>query len=165
MRCASCGEPNATKETREMHPYVGCGLDNVILEVAELRVCPDCGAEDLALRNVAALYSALAMAVTSKSARLAGQEVRFLRKFIGLSGQDFARTIGIDPTTVSRWENDKEPIGGTADRLLRLMARAHDPETDATTYDDFDAITRDGARLRLTARRKGSKWSAEAEAA
>jgi transcriptional regulator with XRE-family HTH domain len=52
---------------------------------------------------------------------LTGPEIRFLRKFLGLSGVDFARRMGVAPEVVSKWEHDKDPIGGQSDRLLRMM--------------------------------------------
>ena len=41
--------------------------------------------------EVAELHRAIAIAVSQKTARLSGEEVRFLRKFLGWSGADFAR--------------------------------------------------------------------------
>lgn len=56
-----------------------------------------------------------------RTTRLSGAEVRYLQKSLGWSGVDFARHMGVDPSTVSKWETDEEPIGATSDRLLRLM--------------------------------------------
>jgi transcriptional regulator with XRE-family HTH domain len=58
--------------------------------------------------------------------RLAPSEIRFLRKWLGWSGVDFAKHMGVAPETVSRWESVEaaKPMGGTAERLLRL-AVAH----------------------------------------
>jgi putative transcriptional regulator len=70
--------------------------------------------------------------VISRPHRLAPQEIRFLRKWLGWSGQDFAKHFGVTPTTVSRWESvkDSEPMSATADRLLR-MSVAHGQPADA----------------------------------
>jgi hypothetical protein len=46
--------------------------------------------------------------VIHKPARLSGSEVRYLRKYLGWSGADFAGHVGVDPSTVSNWETDKE---------------------------------------------------------
>jgi DNA-binding transcriptional regulator YiaG len=67
------------------------------------------------------LHRAIGLVVVRKPARLTGAEVRFLRKLLGYSGADFARHIGVDPTVVSKWENDQQPIGEQSDRLLRMM--------------------------------------------
>jgi len=54
-----------------------------------------------------------------------------LRKWLGWSGVDFAKHMGVTPETVSRWESvdNQKPMGGTAERLLRL-AVAHGQPVD-----------------------------------
>jgi transcriptional regulator with XRE-family HTH domain len=62
-----------------------------------------------------------------KTNRLSATEIRFLRKSLGWSGADFARHIGVDPATVSRWETGAQDIGQVADRFLRLLISVHTP--------------------------------------
>ena len=52
-----------------------------------------------------------------------------MRKYLGLSGRDFAAKMGVSPATVSRWESETvlQPMGVTAERLLRLIAMAYPP--------------------------------------
>jgi transcriptional regulator with XRE-family HTH domain len=56
--------------------------------------------------------------------------VRYLRKYLGWSGADFAAHMGATRETVSRWETGDAPIGPTADRLLRLMVVTKTPVDD-----------------------------------
>lgn len=56
--------------------------------------------------------------------------MRFLRKHLGWSGADFAAHMGVDPTTVSAWENERKPLGTSSDRLLRLMVATQSPVAD-----------------------------------
>jgi DNA-binding transcriptional regulator YiaG len=58
------------------------------------------------------------------------QEIRFLRKYLGYSGADFARVIGVSPETLSRWENGKAEPSRMVDLLLRYMALTRDPLTE-----------------------------------
>jgi transcriptional regulator with XRE-family HTH domain len=51
-------------------------------------------------------------------------------KYLGWSGVDFARHAGVDSSTVSNWETDKDPIGPSSDRLLRLMVVQKAPIED-----------------------------------
>jgi hypothetical protein len=37
--------------------------------------------------------------------------------------------MGIDPATLSRWENDHDEIGVTCDRMLRLLVANEKPAT------------------------------------
>jgi DNA-binding transcriptional regulator YiaG len=67
------------------------------------------------------LHRVLAFAIATHPSKLSGSEIRFLRKYLGWSGKDFATTIGVAAETVSRWENDKERIGLVPERLLRVM--------------------------------------------
>lgn len=67
------------------------------------------------------LLDAIVLTVLSKPSRLSGAEVRLLRTHAGWNGQEFAAIIGATPEQVSRWENDRNPIGPQADRLLRAL--------------------------------------------
>lgn len=126
--CKMCGEAELTARA-ETYLYTGSGLPNVVLVGVEVRRCPSCGHHEVALRRVTDLYRTIADAVIRKPARLSGAEVRYLRKYLGWSGADFARHVGVDASTVSSWENDKDPIGTSSDRLLRLMV-AHGTTAD-----------------------------------
>lgn len=119
-KCRACRQGELVI-TRKNHRYTESGLSNVVLQDVEVRSCPHCGDEQLVLPRVTELHRAIALAVVRTNARLSGKEVRFLRKYMGLRGSDFAARMGVDPSTVSRWENGHEPIGPLADRLLRLM--------------------------------------------
>lgn len=125
MKCLKCG--GGLRSRREALPYRACGLPHVRLVGVEVRRCRECGRREVAIPHVEKLHRALADAVVRKPSRLTAEEVRFLRKSLGWSGQDFARHMGVSPETVSRWENGREPIGPTADRLLRLMVAAGRP--------------------------------------
>jgi transcriptional regulator with XRE-family HTH domain len=40
---------------------------------------------------------------------------------LGWSSQDLTRKFGVDPSTVSRWENEADPLSRGADRLIRSV--------------------------------------------
>ena len=61
-----------------------------------------------------------------KPTLLVGQEISFLRKAMLLKTTDLARTIGVEPETLSRWENNKARIGIDKDRFLRCLAGMSD---------------------------------------
>lgn len=119
-KCRACRE-GELEIARKNHRYTESGLSNVVLQDVEVRSCSLCGDQQLVLPRVTELHRAIALAVVRTNARLSGEEIRFLRKYMGFSGADFAARMGVDPSTVSRWENGHEPIGSLADRLLRLM--------------------------------------------
>jgi putative zinc finger/helix-turn-helix YgiT family protein len=110
----------------ENHRYTESGLSNVVLVGVEVRHCPNCGEDAVVIPRVEDLHRAIAMTLIRHPGRLAPSEIRFLRKWLGWSGVDFAKHMGVAPETVSRWESVEaaKPMGGTAERLLRL-AVAH----------------------------------------
>ncbi|MGI8743568.1 MAG: helix-turn-helix domain-containing protein [Bryobacteraceae bacterium] len=61
-----------------------------------------------------------------QSGRLTGEQLRFLRKHLGLSGEQLGRYLQTDRTKISKWERGEDRIGPATDRLVRLLAAALD---------------------------------------
>lgn len=163
-KCRTCGKSELVT-SEETYLYVESGLPNVVLVGVNVRRCPSCGHHELVLPRVAELHRTIAHAILRKPARLSGAEVRYLRKYLGWSGADFARHVGVDPSTVSNWENDKDPIGPTSDRLLRLMV-AHSAPVDDYSLEELTKIEnerRPAIHLRVTPRGQG--WASIPDAA
>jgi putative zinc finger/helix-turn-helix YgiT family protein len=116
-RCYRCG--GKMKGHRENYHYTECGLSSVTLQNILVFHC-QCGAIVPEIRATDALHIRLMTDLLRKEALLSGEEIRFLRKMAGLTATDLAKTIGMAKETISRWENDKVPIGGESDRLLRF---------------------------------------------
>ena len=108
------------------------------------------------------LHRTIAMEVIGKRARLTPQEIRFLRKYLGWSGADLARRIGVSAGAVSRWENGREQMGPVADRLLRLMV-AHTKAGTDYSVDRLAEVAEDApAPLRLGMKSDARGWHAKA---
>jgi DNA-binding transcriptional regulator YiaG len=75
------------------------------------------------------LHRMIAKALITAPRLLVPEEIRYLRKWLGLSSLDFALIMGVRPETVSRWESEdgKFPISPTADRLLRMLVSNENP--------------------------------------
>ena len=106
------------------------------------------------------LHRVIAMAVIHKPARLSSAEVRYLRKYLGWSGQDFAEHMGVDPSTVSKWENDKEAIGAPSDRLLRLLVARRAPVEEYADDELTKIEDRRDPPLKMKLSRRGHGWEA-----
>jgi putative zinc finger/helix-turn-helix YgiT family protein len=163
MKCLICGASMDTR--RENYPYRASGLPHVTLEQVEVSRCPVCGETEVSIPHIEALHRAIAVALVRKPARLASEEIRFLRKYLGWSGVDFAAYIGVTPETVSRWEQGKTPMGTTADRLLRMLVVTRVPVEDYSA-DLLRGITAagDSHALPLGVRVDREGWSAAAVA-
>jgi transcriptional regulator with XRE-family HTH domain len=70
------------------------------------------------------LAAAVAIARAFLPVELTGSEVRFMRKVIGMSAKDFAEALKLDPASLSRWENNKQTLGGWAESQVRLATVA-----------------------------------------
>lgn len=117
-RCSNCGAQ--ANVSRGRYRFEGLGVPVVLCNV-DIAKCKSCGIADPIVDNMKDLMDAVARAIVFKHTPLTGHEVRFLRKYLGKSAKDFSTGIGIDPATLSRWENSHIPVGGTGERLVRLV--------------------------------------------
>jgi putative transcriptional regulator len=156
-KCRNCGKAEMTATT-ETYLYSESGLSNVVLVGVEVRRCPSCGHHELVLPRVIELHRTIAYALIRKHSRFSGSEVRYLRKYLGWSGVDFARHVGVDPSTVSNWENDKDPIGATSDRLLRLMVAHGSPVEDYSLEELTKIEAEQTAPMEVRVSHKARGW-------
>lgn len=120
MTCAECG--GRMTIVGKTHKYEESGLPNVVLVGVEVRRCSKCREEEVSIPNIEGLHRCIAQTIATRRTLLSGAEIRFLRKFLGYSGRDFAGLLGVAPETVSRWENEKQPLAPGVDRAMRLLA-------------------------------------------
>ncbi len=140
LTCPICGGRLETR--RDDHLYLESGLDNVTIKDMEIDTCVECGEELYTYSRLEELHRVLAFALASHPARLRGAEIRFLRKYLGWSGTELARQMGVDRSTVSRWEHGKERMGTTAERLLRMMVFRMKPIEEYPT-ENLAALSQD----------------------
>ena len=86
---------------------------------------------DVAILHLAKVHRAIAPALANSPARLTGDQLRFLRKHVGHSGEQLASYLHTDKTKISKWERGEDPIGPSNDRLIRLLVAALDPEMNS----------------------------------
>jgi putative transcriptional regulator len=125
--CANCGA--TVRFERRNYQYTDSGLSNVVLQGVEVARCDACGSEDVILPFPERIHWAIARALVAENpARMTGEQLRFLRKHLGFSGEQLARHLGTDKTKISKWERGEDPIGKSTDRLVRLLVAELDPE-------------------------------------
>jgi DNA-binding transcriptional regulator YiaG len=108
---------------RENYPYTEVGLKSVTLTNVLVYHCK-CGAIFAELPCVEQLHFMIAFDLLRKATILSGEEVRYLRKWVGYSSAELAEVTGYSPSIISRWENDKADVKKEPDRLLRLVVFA-----------------------------------------
>ena len=119
-QCSDCGKE--ARVVRGTYRFRESGLDNVVLKGVEIVKCAACGNEDPILPNLDGLLRILAVAIVTNRLPLAGAEVRYLRKYLGMSGERFARILHTDKSTLSKWETGAVNLGSKSDLLIRAVA-------------------------------------------
>jgi DNA-binding transcriptional regulator YiaG len=121
MRKEACN--NCGKEARVItgnYRFDEVGLP-VLLENIDMIDCKECGTTEPIIPDMNGLMHVIAFAVIAHPCKLNGGEVRFLRKYLGMNGEEFARLVDIDRTTLSKWENNQQDVGKHSDRLIRFL--------------------------------------------
>ena len=128
MKCSVC-DGVEMQESVETLPYEGSGLESIILDGVRVWRCPKCGEWEMAIPRIEGLHRSLAKHLARRPEKLGPREIRFLRKYLGLSSTDFARRVGVDKATVSRWERVDQPMAMNPqmERLLRVLVLSEKP--------------------------------------
>jgi putative zinc finger/helix-turn-helix YgiT family protein len=116
-KCSNCA--GSAHISRGNYRFDEIGIPMTLKDV-ELVKCDDCGTEEPVIPNMNGLMHAVALAVITHERSLSGDEIRFLRKYLGLSTAEFMKLLHINQSTLSRWENG-ETVGPQSDRLIRLL--------------------------------------------
>jgi transcriptional regulator with XRE-family HTH domain len=87
--------------------YEGAGLPNVVLFGLTAYRCEACNRKTIPVPEASKLHRLLARAVLLKSAPMTGQELRFLKKFSGLTLSALAEKLGVTVQTTLTWEQSK----------------------------------------------------------
>lgn len=121
IKCYNCEYPMEGKT--QNYAYSECGLSSVVLTNIIVFHCSQCGAIVPEIPSVGGLHLRIAMDTLFKKSLLISEEIRFVRKMAGYSATHLSKVMGVDKSTVSRWENSKN-IGKNNDRVLRLICFA-----------------------------------------
>lgn len=123
MNCEACGMKTTERKATSNAPYkyTLSGLKNVFLIGITVKECQNCHEEYPIIPAMEELHNLIAENLIKKSEKLRGEEIRFLRKNAGISSQEFASRLTINPSTLSRIEAGKENISLTVDKMARLV--------------------------------------------
>jgi YgiT-type zinc finger domain-containing protein len=138
--CSNCG--SEARVVRGDYEFKETGLRDVILLDIELVKCDKCGNVDAILFRVDDLMNLIAIAILQKPYRLQGEELRFLRKHVELTQEEFAKLLHVDKTTLSKWENNEDPIGVQSDLWARTVVMSRDKRLEKRAADHIRAFER-----------------------
>jgi len=85
--------------------YTICGLDYVYLENIPVRQTKHGEVLDVDLEVI---EREIAGEIVGQGIPIRGAEVKFLRKFLGLSMERFGALLGLSPPAILKWERDLE---------------------------------------------------------
>ena len=112
-------DPGRVEFNQMTYRYTGAGLPNIYLRNG-YTVRESVYGQTVSFDDVHGLHRAIGLAVVGKSGCITREELRFLRKELGLSQRELAALVGSSEQTVSLWErNGKTPRA--ADLLVRLL--------------------------------------------
>ena len=116
-RCAMCGATRLRSEnvllTRKIAGHA------FRARVPEY-ICDACGERFTTSEDLGSFDDAVALAVAD--ARITTPDaVRYLRKALGMTGQELADLLGVRKESISRWENGKREIDLATFALLRQL--------------------------------------------
>lgn len=132
-KCPACASSEIKVETGEHH-FLESGLDNVWLLNVEKLICSKCKEEIVSIPHSTRLMQRIAEEIITSPSALRGAEIRFVRKNLHLKVVEFARLLGVDRVTVSRWENGHESPTKPADRLIRFIYSRRARVSEATLH-------------------------------
>ncbi|MBW2741145.1 MAG: helix-turn-helix domain-containing protein [Deltaproteobacteria bacterium] len=118
IRCPKCG--NFIQSKIEKYKYKESGLDNVFLKNIPVYKC-SCGISFASIFRASRLNELIAQTLLEKPALLGCKEIRFLRKNMHMPSKDFAKRLGVEKTTISKWENGLQKHREAYDRSIRFL--------------------------------------------
>lgn len=115
--CSACG--GGVSRGQFQVPVNVCG--RTVDVPAEVARCADCGETFLEPGQMDALMRSAAASIRSEQGLLAPDDIRALRKRLGLTQSAFETLLGVGQKTVVRWERGTVPQSASANALLLLL--------------------------------------------
>jgi putative zinc finger/helix-turn-helix YgiT family protein len=117
----TCDHPNLSVVTVPNFPYELKGVGKFTITKARVVKCEDCNATLLLGEEVEKWHKEIEEALSKASDSLKPGAIVFLRKRLRLDQAAFANVLGVDQSTVSRWESGATKISPTAENFLKVL--------------------------------------------
>lgn len=119
-KCWVCGKDLEVVKDKP-YQYKESGLDNVSLHGIIQYRCNSCGEEAPEIPNIEELHLLIGKSIICSNVYLSAQEIKYLRKELGLKSKEMADLLSVTPQEYSKWENSKDIISAGCDKHLRLL--------------------------------------------
>ncbi len=118
--CEKCAG-TLTQNKRDQYSTDMFGIPVTLINAVTEESCTVCGEVNVCIPDHKGLIAALAIARAMEAPKLSGKDIRFMRKALEVPAKTLAEMLEVTVETVSRWENEKLPIGATSEKLLRMV--------------------------------------------
>jgi putative zinc finger/helix-turn-helix YgiT family protein len=144
MNCLICGS-KLKKVKNNLYHYTESGLSRIYLKGIDALECTnsECGDEEITIPNIEKLHEVIAMTIASQKNKLLPEEIKYLRTYLGFSGADFAKKIGVSAETISRWEKGSVNMKESVERFLRVLVLSNiGPFREYDELETFATVAR-----------------------
>lgn len=111
IKCSTCGKANLVRKVIEHDVGPLLDMRKVVVHGLPALVCPKCGSVTLFGSTLDQIAILLAVDILQRP-ELHPEEVRYLRKLVGDTQDEFAQRLGVVRATVNRWENGGDHVKG-----------------------------------------------------
>jgi putative zinc finger/helix-turn-helix YgiT family protein len=119
MRCSECGSQLRWTDGPITEKVRGV---SVTVDGIGHYACEKCGNTVMDIRSAEFLAKRQAQEVAKEKGLLSPEEIKGIRKSLGLKQHDFETLIGVSSPTASRWETGAMLPSKTTDTLIRVLA-------------------------------------------
>lgn len=110
---------NGSEMSAEAMHYTMCGLDGIYLLNGFLPKKTPHG-NGVTISDIDGLHKTIGLSLIMDRKTLTPEELRFLRKEMGLTQADLAQRLGLSDQQVARWEKGECEISSPAEKLIRF---------------------------------------------
>ncbi|WP_072500630.1 type II toxin-antitoxin system MqsA family antitoxin [Olsenella phocaeensis] len=118
MICPECGSEMMPCNDPLTEEFKG---EMITVKGLEYHRCPECGETMMSAGMATRQAKDMARQWAELKGLLSPDEVKEIRKDLGLNQAQFEQLVGVSRPTASRWENGASVQSKTADRLMRLL--------------------------------------------
>ena len=119
LNCDNCKGETTIIENQLLH-YTDCGLGNVYLENLPVRICKQCQAKSYLFPRSLRIHQLIGLAIALSDTPLNGEEIKYLRNFLGYRVKDWAKILKVKDATVVRWEAGTQMMSPQSEAFMRL---------------------------------------------